>query len=152
MNVEGYLYQAATNEGLNVDESDDESASEELTEQETIDLAAAKERAAFRIAKLKKDLSKDAFEALAASRISALFRGYCVRYKVSDIKDIKSNIAEEICAIIKIKRARRLDKMALDFNMKSLTMSHSAWRNHVVSIIQTAWRSNVQKIKSRHEV
>jgi len=129
-------------------ESDD-SASEELTEQESIDLAAAQERALFRFAKLKKELSKEDFEAYAASRISALFRGRCVRYKIHDIKDIKREMSERFTEIMKRKNHLRLDKKALAFNMKSLTMSHSAWRNQTASMIQVWWRLTWQAIKAR---
>ena len=129
-------------------DDDDDSASDELTEQESIDLTAAKERAAFRIAKLKKDLSKEVFEAYAASKISALFRGYCARYKVNEIKDIKANIMEETFTIIKTKQAQRFDKKALVFTMKSLTMSHTAWRNHSASIIQKWWRMKWHVLKT----
>jgi hypothetical protein len=129
-------------------ESDD-SASEELTEQESIDLAAAQERALFRFAKLKKELSEEAFKAYAASRISALFRGRCARYKVHDIKDIKREISERFGEIMKRKNHLRLDKKALAFNMKSLTMSHSAWRNQTASMIQVWWRLTWQAVKAR---
>ena len=129
-------------------ESDDES-SEELSEQESIDLAAAQERALFRFAKLKRELSEEAFKAYAASRISALFRGRCVRYKIHDIKDIKREMSERFTEIMKRKNHLRLDKKALAFNMKSLTMSHSAWRNQVASIIQAWWRVRWQVIKTR---
>jgi hypothetical protein len=130
-------------------ESDDESASQDLTEQEEINLAAAQERALFRFAKLKRELSKEDFEAYAASRISALFRGRCVRYKMNDIKNIKKEITERVCKLAITKMHLRYDKKALAFNMKGLTMPHTVWRNQVATIIQKAWRSNVQKIKAR---
>ena len=144
-------YEKMPNTAVVADEDEDEDEDEEveeLSEQESIDLAAAKERAAFRIAKLKKDLSKEAFEDYASSKISALFRGYCARYKVNEIKDIKANIMEETFTIIKTKQAQRFDKKALVFTMKSLTMSHTAWRNHSSSIIQKWWRMKWHVLKT----
>lgn len=130
------------------DDDDDDSASEEMTEQEQIDLAAAKERAAHRFAKLKNDLSKEAFEAYASSKIAALYHGHCARYKMNDIKLIKQDMADRFREIVMRKNNLRLDKKALDFNMKSLTMPHMAWRKQVASIIQVWWRAKWQVLKT----
>jgi len=136
LNLEEYLYQAATNEGLNVEEY--------------LSQAAADERARFLFAKLKVSLTKEEFEGYAASKIAAMFRGRCARYYYKDILTIKDNMRKRICQIIRSNNCQRLDRKSLAFNMKSLTMPHTVWRNYVASIIQTAWRSNIQKIKSRY--
>ena len=111
--------------------------------------AAARERAAFRFIKLKSQMSKDAFEAYAASKIAALYRGRCARYIVSEIKDIQDSLQTSTRKYFVQKRNLRFDRKALAFNMKALTMSYSAWRNYAASIVQGAWRKHytVSKIK-----
>ena len=123
------------------DETESESESEELTEQEAIDLAAAQERASMRIAKMKREMTKEAFEHYAASKIAALYRGRCARYMVSDIRNIRRCMKQRMEMINKKKEDFRVIKNSLTFNMKATTMSHSAWRNYAVSIIQKAWRA-----------
>lgn len=122
-------------------ESESESETEELTEQEAIDLAAAQERASMRIAKMKREMTKGAFEHYAASKIAALYRGRCARFMVAEIYDIRQCIKQRMEVINAKKEAHRVMKNALTFNMKAITMSHSAWRNYAVSIIQKAWRA-----------
>jgi hypothetical protein len=68
---------------------------------------------------------------------------------MNDIKNIKKEITERVCKLAITKMHLRYDKKALAFNMEGLTMPHTVWRNQVATIIQKAWRSNVQKIKAR---
>lgn len=131
------------------DEYESESEEGDVIEQNPIDQAAADERAKMRFAKWKSEMTKEAFEAFAASRIAALFRGNCARYKVNEIKAIRDELCDNTISALKLRRLIRIDKKALVFNMKSLTMSHTAWRNYVASIIQKAWRIKVQKDKAR---
>lgn len=134
------------------EEYDDDSEEGDVIERNFIDRinqAAAEERAKVRFAKWKSEMTKEAFEAFAASRIAALYRGNCARYKVSEIKAIRQILRENTMEALKWRLTKRMDKRALDFNMKSLTMSHAAWRHYVVSIIQAAWRAKVQKDKAR---
>jgi hypothetical protein len=130
------------------DDDDDESEeSEELTEEEELALAAAKERAALRFQKLKAELSKEAFEAYAASKIAAMFRMACARYNFNDIMSIKDNMLTRACELIRKNNCQRLDRKSLAFNMQCLTMPHMAWRNKVATIVQVWWRAKWQKIK-----
>ena len=129
------------------EDDEDEDDEEELTEEEQLALAAAKERAAFRFQKLKTELSKEAFEAYAASKIAAMFRGACARYNFNDIMSIKDNMFTRSCEMIRKKNCQRLDAKSLAFNMQSLTMSHTAWRNKLATIVQVWWRTKWQKIK-----
>lgn len=136
------------------EESDDESDDDEyesMSEEEAIYLAAARERASMRFAKMKSEMTKEAFEAYAASKIAALYRGRCARYMVGDILEIRSCVRSRVAAAIQKREASRLMKNALSFNMKSLTMSHSAWRHHVASIIQKSWRAKVLADKKRND-
>lgn len=111
--------------------------------------AAARERAAFRFAKLKREMSKDAFEAYAASKIAALYRGRCARYIVSEIEDIRDSLQTSTRKYFVQKRNLRFDRKALAFSMKALTMSYSAWRNYAASIVQRAWRSQRSTMNKR---
>ena len=130
------------------DEDDEEDEDEELTEEEELALAAAKERAAFRFQKFKVELSKEDFEAYAASKIAAMFRMACARYYYKDILTIKENMLMRASELIRKKNLQRLDKKSLAFNCQCLTMSHTAWRNKVATIVQVWWRANWQKVKS----
>ena len=127
---------------------EDEDDEEDTSMFSTAD-AAAQERAAFRFIKLKKQMSSEAFEAYAASKIAALYRGRCARYIVSEIKDIQDSLQTSTRKYFVQKRNLRFDRKALAFNMKALTMSYSAWRNYAASIVQAAWRKHytVSKIK-----
>jgi len=133
------------------EDDDDESEYESMSEEEAIYLAAARERASMRFAKMKSEMTKEAFEFLAASKIAALYRGRCARYMVGDILEIRSCVRSRVAAAIQKREASRRMKNALSFNMKSLTMSHSAWRHHVASIIQKSWRAKVLADKKRND-
>ena len=134
------------------EESDDSDTSDDEDMFDSILHAAARERAAFRFAKRKSQMSKDVFEAYAASKIAALYRGRCARYIVSEIKDIQDSLKTTTRKYFVQKRNIRFDKKALAFSMKALTMSYSAWRNHVASIIQGAWRSHYRASSMKREV
>lgn len=134
------------------EEYDDDSQDGDVIERnfiDRIDQAAADERAKMRFAKWKSEMTKDAFEAFAASRIASLFRGHCARYKVREIKDIRRVLRQNTMAVLQWGMTKRMDKRALAFNMKAFTMSHAAWRNYVASIIQAAWRAKLQKDKAK---
>ena len=137
------------------DEDDDESEWEEMTEQELIDEAAAKERASMRFAKKKTEMTKEAFEAYAASKIAALYRGFCARFIVDDILLIKNdillikkNIHDNSVEICKRKQNVRMRKISLVFNMKALTMPYPVWRTMAATMIQKAWRTTWQEKKT----
>ena len=129
----------------------DEDEEEDTSMFSTADLAAM-ERAAFRFAKLKREMSKNAFEAYAASKIAALYRGRCARYILSEIKEIKDWLQTSTCKYFIQKRNMHNDRKALAFNMKALTMSYSAWRNYVASIVQRAWRKHYTMSKIKRQI
>ena len=130
------------------EDEEEEEYDEDMQMLSTAD-AAAQERAAFRFAKLKKEMSKDAFEAYAASKIAALYRGRCARYIVSEIEDIRDSLQTSTRKYFVQKRNLRFYRKALAFNMKALTMSYSAWRNYAASIVQRAWRSQRSTMNKR---
>jgi len=136
---------------MDEDEGDDEEDNEDIPMLSTADLAAM-ERAAFRFAKLKKEMSKDAFEAYAASKIAALYRGRCARYIVSEIEDIRDSLQTSTRKYFVQKRNLRFDRKALAFSMKALTMSYSAWRNYAASIVQGAWRKYTTKSMIKRQI
>ena len=136
---------------MDEDEEEGEDEDEDMSMFSTAD-AAARERAAFRFIKLKSQMSKDAFEAYAASKIAALYRGRCARYIVSEIKDIQDSLQTSTRKYFVQKRNLRFDRKALAFNMKALTMSYSAWRNYVASIVQRAWRKHYTASKIKRQI
>ena len=135
-----------------MDEDDEDEGSENNSMFDSILDAAARERAAFRFIKLKSQMSKDAFEAYAASKIAALYRGRCARYIVSEIKDIQDSLQTSTRKYFVQKRNLRFDRKALAFNMKALTMSYSAWRNYAASIVQGAWRKHYTASKIKRQI
>lgn len=124
---------------------------EEMTHEEYIPdtRLEVRERAALRFAKLKLQMTKDAFETYAASKIAALYRGRCARYIVSEILDARESLKYSVNKYFIQKKNVHLDKKALAFSLKSLTMSYSEWRHYNASIVQKAWRSKISK-KERH--
>ena len=119
------------------------------SEQEQIDLAAAKERAAHLFAKLKKYNSKEEVEAYSASRISALARGAWARSSVLMLKSWKAD--EQIARDYIWKNKMRLHKakMMVKRHMDASKMPLRQWKNIQASIIQkglvTAFRAKISK-------
>ena len=117
------------------------------SEQEQIDLAAAKERAAFLFAKLKKYNSKEEFEFYAASKIAALARGAWARRSVTQLKSWKAE-QNNTRAYIRNSRIRlRRATMMVKRHMEASKMPLRQWKNLQASIIQKGLRKKI-----RHKV
>jgi len=128
---------------------DDEDDEDDDDYQAEIDQAAARERANIRFAKKKTTMTTEAFEFFAASKIAALYRGYCTRKMYSEIIHIRTAIDTITAKILCQKSILRLEKNAAALYKKSITtMTYMQWRHHSASVIQKAWHAKVKREKA----
>lgn len=117
-------------------QSDGNSVSQQMTEQERINLAAAKERAAFLFLRLKNYNSKEDVESYAASRIAALARGSWARQIARNLRAWKEE-KSFMCDLILLNKARlRKSEMMSHRYMQASMMPLRDWKNLQASIIQ----------------
>ena len=123
------------------------------SEQERIDLAAAKERAAFLFAKLKLYNSKEDLEFYAASKIAALARGAWARTSVTQLKSWKTE-QKNTRVYIRNSRVRLHNaKMMVKRYMEASKMTLHQWKDLQASIIQKGLLSAFRrKVSKKHTV
>jgi len=127
-----------------IDVESESSASEYLADQQenarNLAQHIANERAQTKFETLRSSLSKDEFEAYAATRINAVVRGYWWRKswlehaaRAQDLEAIRRRIRRVTADLVKTSNT-------LNFNLPSVTMSRREWLNRVATKIQAVAR------------
>lgn len=125
-----------------IDSDYDDDDDEDEREPSEIEESRNRAQQLFRLKRM--DLKKDDFEAYAATRISALVRGYQSRMFFFELKcwkeDEKNALEEAENAKIVLKKA----KSAQNFYKKIASMKRTQWKAFAATMIQAKWRSKKQ--------
>jgi len=135
------------------DESDDDDDSDDdhEDEREPSEIEASRKRAEHMFLLKRLDLKKEDFEAYAATRISALVRGYQSRmffFELKCWKEDEKDAREELKeAKFQIKRA----KSKQNFYKKLASITRPQWKSFAATMIQAKWRAKKQQVIYKKE-
>jgi len=134
------------------DESDgDYDDRDDEDEREPSEIEASRKRAEHMFLLKRMDLRKEDFEAYAATRISALVRGYQSRmffFELKCWKEDEKDAREELKqAKFDLKRA----KSKQNFYKKLASITRPQWKSFAATMIQTKWRAKKQQVIYKKE-
>ena len=134
------------------DDSDSDSDSDSYDEEDDLDLAAAQERARHRMNILKSKMTKEQFEAYAATRIAALVRGYQSRMFFFEFKCVNADLEDSVQELKEAQNKMDDCKKRMKFYQKLVPMSRPQIRTFAATKIQGIWRTKKQQGLYKKEI
>lgn len=138
-----YELDAADKDESEDDESDDDS--DTSSEYDSIEQAAAAERARHRFRLKRWDMTESEMRNYAATRISALVRGHQSRMFFFEFKCLRQDEASYIEALNMATRDLQKAKAAQVFYRKAASMTRPEYLAFSAAKIQSVWRGRKQK-------
>ena len=135
-----------------IDEDDDSDSYDEDDEGDDLDIAAAQERARHRMNKMKAKMTKEQFEAYAATRFAALVRGYQSRMFFFEFKCVNADLEDSIDELKEAQNKMDDCKKRKKFYQKLVPMSRPQIRTFAATKIQGIWRTKKQQQLYKKEI